>query len=206
MKLYFHPLSSFCHKALIALYEAGVAFEPVVVNLGDPAERAAFAAIWPFAKFPVLVDGDRVIPESTSIIEYLGTPVSDSFEIRAMDRFFDLHIHMPMQKIVADVGKPDANCAAAARAQIETAYDVLESRLGSGWAVGESFSMADCAAAPALFYGDLAVPFGPSHPRCRAYLDRLMARPSYARVLSEAKPFFHWFPLHDRLAATYPAL
>jgi glutathione S-transferase len=222
-KLYYHPLSSYCHKVLIALYEARIAFEPVFVDLGDPAQRAAFLAVWPIGKFPVLQDAERgvTVPESTSIIEHLalhagadallpGDP-EVAFEVRAQDRFFDLYIHDPMQRIIADLlrpeGKRDALNVDRARALTETAYDLAEARMaGRAFAVAGTFSMADCAAAPALFYANLAHPIGAGRPHLTAYLGRLMARPSFARVLLEAGPYFRTYPLRDRVPGAYPGL
>lgn len=221
LELYFHPLSSFCHKVLVALYETGVEVEPVLVNLGDARDRARFLELWPIGKFPVLRDRmrDSTVPESSTIIEYLAlhcgaqalipTDPQAALEARAMDRFFDLHIHVPMQKVTTDSLRPAAQSDAfgvdQAKALMETAYDILEARLERRlWAAGDEFTLADCAAAPALFYGNLAVPLKESQQRCRAYLRRLMARPSYARALAEAGPYFKFYPLKHRLAATYP--
>jgi glutathione S-transferase len=212
LKLYFHPLASFCHKALIALYENDTAFEPHIVDLGDAAQAAAFKAIWPIRKFPVLRDDDRdrTIPESSIIIEYLDQhrPGRTRFlpaeperarEARMRDRFFDLYVHEPMQKIVTDklrpVGQNDSFGVEQARAQLKTAYDVIEKDMASKtWAIGDIFTMADCAAAPALFYADKVMPFTLTHKNVAAYFRRLLERPSYARVLKEAQPYFAMFP------------
>jgi glutathione S-transferase len=210
LKLYYHPLSSYCWKALIALYEAGIEFEPVMVNLGDPEERARLAALWPFTKFPVLVDEAGTWPEASIIIEHLAqthagarsllpTDAAEALKIRLVDRIYDLYVHNQMQKIVGDriqpPGSKDPAGVAAARATLATAYDKLEGDMASGgWASGETFTLVDCAAAPALFYGNLVAPFTASHPKLAAYLDRLKARPSFARTLKEAEPYFHLFP------------
>ncbi|HET9620954.1 MAG TPA: glutathione S-transferase family protein [Kofleriaceae bacterium] len=211
-----HPLSSYCMKALIALYETATPFTPRLVNLGDPAERAALLALWPIGKFPVLQDPDAdvVIPESTTIIEHLahqtpGSPLvpadaERAREVRLRDRFFDQYVHNPMQKITGDLMRPDGKHdpfgVEQARAQIEVAYQMLEGQIGRAetcvrgpWAVGETFTLADCAAAPALFYASHYVPLE-RFPRTRAYLQRLRARPSFARVLDEARPYFAMFP------------
>jgi glutathione S-transferase len=217
LKFYFHPLSSFCHKALIALYESGAPFEPVIVHLNEPQSRAAFLKIWPGGKFPVLQDekASRTIPESSIIIEYLAQHFPGQSRLLAVDpdlasrtrlrdRFFDFFIHQPMQKIVVDRLRPDGQHdpygVEDARRQLRAAYDMLENDLhdgdmaGQSWAMGEDFSMADCSAAPALFYANMAEPFGSGHGRIADYLERLMRRPSYARVLKEAEPYFAMIP------------
>lgn len=213
LTLYYHPLSSFCWKALIALYEADLAFEPKMVNLGDPAERDAFQAIWPLARFPVLRDAPRAqaVPESTIIIEYLAQyyPSAASLvpldldlarETRLLDRLFDNYIHLPLQKVVAERMRPqdhhDPFGADLDRAAIRRGYDALAPMIAGPWALGEAFTLADCAALPALFYADYAVPLT-GWPQLRTYLDRLKARPSIARVLAEAEPYFQYFPLKD---------
>lgn len=209
LTLYLHPLSSYCHKALIALYENGTPFTPHVVNLGDATSRAEFKAVWPVGKFPVLVDGDRVVPESTSIIEYLAAhrpgpvdlvPAGSALDVRAQDRFFDLNVHAPMQKIIGDRLRPadrkDALGVEEAHVALETALGLAERQMAPRrWAAGDAFTMADCAAAPPLFYCDFAVaPLTPRFPTLAAYLGRLKERPSYARVLDEAKPFLQFVP------------
>jgi glutathione S-transferase len=209
LTLYLHPLSSYCHKALIALYENGTPFTPLVVDLGDPESSAAFKKVWPIGKFPVLADGERVVPESTTIIEYLGVhhpgpvqlvPAETAAEVRAIDRFYDLHVHTPMQKIIGDrirpADKKDPYGATQARAALDVALGLAEQPMASRrWAAGDAFTMADCAAAPPLFYCDLAVaPLAPRYPALAAYLGRLKERPSYARVLKEAEPYMHMLP------------
>lgn len=205
--LYYHPLSSYCWKVLIALYELEVAFEPRLVDLGNAEERAAFLAIWPVGKFPVLRDGDAIIPESTMIIERLDrgraqlvpADVQKAWRVRAADRFYDLHIHNPMQAIVGDRLRPadkrDPLGVEHARAALTTALGIVEADMRARtWAVGEAFTMADCAAAPALYYANKVAPFASSHPTAFAYLERLQARPSFERVLGEAEPYFRMFP------------
>ncbi len=212
LKLYLHPLSSYCWKTLLAFYENGTPFEPLIVDLGNEAERAALARLWPFAKFPVLRDDarDRTVPESSIIIEYLAqhypgaTPLlpadaDQARETRLRDRFYDLHVHQHMQKIVGDRLRPEGQHDPAgveqARAQLRIAYGMIEQDMaGRSWAMGEAFSMADCAAAPALYYADKVQPLRPSYPNTAAYLDRLMQRPCFARVLREAQPYFAMFP------------
>ena len=210
--LHYHPLSSFCHKVLIALYENDVPFTPKLVDLGDPGQRAEFQALWPIGKFPVLQDmaRGRTIPESSIIIEYLGQhhpgkgklipdDPTQARETRLLDRFFDLYVHETMQKIVGDRLRPegtkDPHGVDHARKTMRTALGMLEQDMASRtWATGETFSMADCAAAPALFYADKVMPIAEDHPNVAGYLERLKQRPSYARVLQEAQPYFSMFP------------
>ncbi len=211
LTLYLHPLSSFCWKALIPLYEADVPFEPSVVNPMDPANRAAFEKVWPLAKFPVLrdKDRDRTIPESTIIIEYLaqhfpaasGLIPSDpdqALKVRLLDRLIDSYIHLPMQQVVAERMRPE-DCkdpfgAEQARETIRKGYGLIQPMIQGPLAMGEAFTLADCAALPALYYADYAVSLA-GWPELGAYLERLKARPSVARVLKEAEPFFQYFPL-----------
>jgi glutathione S-transferase len=211
LTLYYHPLSSFCWKTLIALYENDTPFTPEMVDLSNAAERDALLKLWPIGKFPVLRDAanDRVIPESSIIIEYLDThyPGATRFlpadvdlarQIRLRDRFYDLYVHLPMQKIVGDRLRPadarDAYGIEEAKARITSCYGMIDKEMTSRmWAMGEAFSLADCAAAPALFYGNKVVPFG-AHANVAAYFGRLMARPSFARVVKEAEPYFKMFP------------
>jgi glutathione S-transferase len=212
LKLYFHPLSSFCQKALIALYENDTPFEPIIVDLGNAASRADFLKVWPIGKFPVLRDDakDRTIPESSIIIEYLTlhypgrtrlVPADTDLacQTRLRDRFYDLYVHDPMQKVVGDRLRPasakDPYGVEQAKERIRTAYGMIDEEMAAkSWAMGDAFSMADCAAAPALFYANLAVPFGDTHRNVSGYFDRLMERPSFARAVKEAKPYFHMFP------------
>jgi glutathione S-transferase len=214
LRLHYHPFSSYCQKALIALYEREVPFEPVVVNLSDPDQRAALAALWPVTKFPVLEDSDaaRVVPEATLIIEYLdharpGAPplvprdAEAALTVRLWDRFFDNEVMTPMQKAVTDNFRPegarDAFGVEEAKARIARSWDILEAHLadhGGDWAAGDTFSLADCAAAPAMVYANAASPFA-ERRRVEAYFERLVARPSFARCLEEARPFRGWFPL-----------
>jgi len=211
--LYYHPLSSFCWKVLIALYEADIRFEPRQVNLGDPAERAAFAAVWPLAKFPVLRDDAQgeTIPESSIIIDYLARTEPSAASLvpsdprlamrtRLIDRLFDSYIHLPLQQVVADRLRPDGEHDSfgveKASGQIRAGYSLIAPMIAGPWAMGETFTLADCAALPALFYADYAVPLV-DWPELAAYLGRLKARPSVARVLAEAEPFFQYFPLKN---------
>ena len=211
LTLYFHPLASYCWKVLIALYESELTFTGSSVNLADAAERAQLQQLWPPAKFPVLQDERtaRVIPESTIIIEYLAQTYPGrvplvpkepelALETRFKDRFFDLYVHEPMQKIVFDRLRPaerrDPEAVAQAKAALELAYGMIDRDMQTrSWANGSDFSMADCAAAPALYYANRVAPFG-SHAVTAAYLERLQQRPSFRRVLQEAEPYFHNFP------------
>jgi glutathione S-transferase len=212
LTLHFHPLASFCHKVLIALYENETPFEPHIVDLGDPTARAAFSALWPIAKMPVLVDARRgqTCAEASIIIEYLAMHhpgriallpgnADAALEARALDRFYDLYVNEPMAKVVTDMlrpeGKHDALGVEQARALLVTAYGMIERQMtGRRWAIGDEFSLADCAAAPALYYAHQVLPLGAEHPTALAYRERLMARPSFARVLAEAEPYLALFP------------
>ncbi len=214
LTLHYHPLSSFCWKALIGLYENATPFTPLIVDLGDEASRAAFLAVWPIGKFPVLRDDARgqTVPETSVILDYLDahypgpvrfTPANPpaAWRTRLWDRFFDLYVQIPMQKIVGDRIRPsdadrDPFGVAQARAQLVTSYGVLEAELaGRTWMSGEDFGLADCAALPALFYGDKVQPLGEAYPAVGAYLERLKARPSVARTLAEAEPYLKFFPV-----------
>jgi glutathione S-transferase len=212
LSLYCHPLASYCWKVLIALYESDTPFEKVIVDLGDPASRAAFAKLWPLAKFPVLKDAARdvIVPESSIIIEYLAqhypgkvallSPDPDvARRTRLSDRFYDQYVHEPMQKIVLDRLRPPGNSdpygVQQARANLVTAYSMIDADMANKeWAMGDAFSMADCAAAPSLYYANLQQPLGAEHPNARGYLARLLARESVARVLREAEPYLHMVP------------
>jgi glutathione S-transferase len=212
LTLYFHPLSSFCQKALIALYENETAFDKHVVDLMNPVTRAEYQRLWPIAKMPVLRDEarGRTVPEATIVIEYLEQyhpgrtrliPADADLarETRLKDRIFDHYVNEPVGKIVTDKlrppGKNDPLGVEHARGLIGTAYGIIEAEMQDRtWAIGDVFTLADCAAAPALFYADKVAPLGATFPATKAYLERLMARPSYARALTEAKPYFDMFP------------
>src|SRR5580698_4562602 len=187
LRLYYHPLSSFCWKVLIALYENDTPFTPVSVDLSRETERAALLKLWPIGKFPVLRDDatDRTIPETSIIIEYLDTQYPGrtrfisadpklALQTRLRDRFYDLYVHLPMQKIVGDrlrpAGSKDPHGVEEARARIQSCYDMIDKEVAKRtWAMGEAFSIADCAAAPALFYANKVVPFGAAHGNVAAY-------------------------------------
>ena len=212
LTLHFHPLASYCWKALIALYENDTSFTPKLVDLGNPAERAALARLWGIGKFPVLRDDARneTVPESSIIVEYLDRHyrgrtrfIPDdpdrALQARLQDRFYDLYVHLPMQKIMIDRMRPadqrDPLGVEEARAQLRTSYAMIEQRMArGGWAAGEDFSLADCAAAPPLFYGSMVVPFEKTQTNLAAYFERLKARPSFARVVKEAEPYFNMVP------------
>jgi glutathione S-transferase len=223
LKLYLHPLASYCHKVLIALYESGTPFTPQIVDLGDQDERASFAALWPTAKIPLLQDEERrrIIPETTIIIEYLdrhypgGRPLLPTgedarLEARLWDRLFDSYVMTPMQQIVANRLRPeserDARGVAEAESTLRLAYDMIERQMADKpWAAGAAFSIADCAAAPALFYAAIIVPLPRSHVHLAAYFERLMQRPSVARTIAEARPYFQFFPFKDSMPARFLA-
>ncbi|MCW5772773.1 MAG: glutathione S-transferase family protein [Rhodospirillaceae bacterium] len=212
LTLHYHPLSSFSMKVLIALYENQTPFAANVIDFFDAASAGAFRKLWPIAKIPVLEDSarDRTVPETSIIIEYLDQhypgpskliPADPDLarQTRFRDRFFDLYLNVPMQKIVTDrlrpEGKGDAFGVEDARRLLATALDLVEAEIGDeGWAMGTAFTMADCAAAPALFYADKVMPLAERHPKAARYLARLAARPSFARVLAEAEPYFKLFP------------
>jgi glutathione S-transferase len=199
-------------KAVTALYESGTPFTPKTVNLQDEAERAALVKLYPVGKFPVLRDEDRdlTVPESTIIIEHLAQqhPAAASLvpsdpklalAVRAQDRFYDLYVHNQMQTIVGDRLRPanakDPTGVAHARARLATSYDMIDRDMaGKTWAIGEQFTMADCAAAPALFYANKVQPFEDTHPKLLAYFTRLSERPSFRRALDEAEPYMKFFP------------
>lgn len=214
LTLHFHPLSSFCQKVLIALYENGTPFTPHKVDLMDEKENAAFKQLWPVGKFPVLRDekNGKTIPESTSIIEYLARhyrgPVQlvpkdpdAALTVRAQDRFYDLNVHLLTQKVITDrlrpAGQNDTFGVEHARALLQTALRIVDKDMAKKtWAGGDAFTMADCAAAPALFYTNRAVtPLAGTFDNVAAYLDRLVKRPSYARALKEAEPFLKYVPM-----------
>lgn len=216
LRFYYHPLASFCHKVLIALHEKAIPFEPVIVDFGDPESVAAFKKIWPMAKMPVLVDEERetTLAETTIILEHLDahfaggprlipTDPQQALQARFWDRFYDHYVEVPMQKIVTDnirpQGKGDPFGVELARAQLREAYGVIDREMiGKSWAMGEEFGLADCAAAPGLFYANTVEPIGGDFPHAAAYQRRLMLRPAYARVLRAAEPYFVNFPMPEK--------
>ena len=212
LTLHYHPLASYCWKALIALYENDIPFTPNLVDLGKPDERAALVRLWGIGKFPILRDDARneTVPESSIIVEYLdrhyrgrtrfiADDADRALQTRLQDRFYDLYVHLPMQKIMIDRMRPADNRdpldVEEARAQLRTSYAMIEQQMArGGWAMGEDFSFADCAAAPSLFYGSMVVPFEKTQTNLAAYFARLKARPSFARVMREAEPYFNMVP------------
>jgi glutathione S-transferase len=208
LTLYAHPFSSYCQKVLIALWENQTPF--TYRNLEDPTAAEELAALWPIGRFPVLVDDGATVVETTIIIEHLDQrhpgPVrfvpedpTLALEVRLMDRFFDNYVMTPVQTPVFEAlrrgGERLPLLLEESRTALETAYRWLDARLaGRTWAAGEEFTLADCAAAPSLFYADWVHPIG-AHPRVRRYRDRLLARPSFARAIEEGRPYRHYFPL-----------
>lgn len=213
LTLYYHPLASYCHKVLIALYENGVDFEKHLIDLGDAHDRATLQALWPLAKFPVLQDAarQRKVPESTVIIDYLDhhfptdhplvpTDWEQAHAVRLWDRILDNHLHDPMQDIVLNHIMGAKGDMTSARNTIKTTYAMLDQQLAQRtWVAGDTFSLADCAAAPALFYATTleALPVELAH--VTRYFNELMDRPSVARTLEEAKPYLHMYPFASAL-------
>jgi glutathione S-transferase len=213
LTLYYHPLSSYCHKVLIALYENNVEFERRIIDFGNEADRTELHAIWPFNKFPVIRDHARKrdVAESTVIIEYLDhyfagkrsllpTNWEAAFEVRFWDRVFDNYVQRPMQQIVGDRIRGNHGDLTSERTTLKTAYGMINRHMASRtWVSSQDFSMADCAAAPALFYASTLQPFPNELKHLSAYFDRLTKRPSFARVLEEAKPYFSMYPFADAI-------
>lgn len=211
LQLFAHPFSSYCQKVLVALYEHAIPFEWRLLDGPDSPAMIELVQRWPLRKFPMLLDGERCVVEASCIIEYLerhhaGTPrllpdnPDAALEVRFMDRFFDNYVSTPQQKFVFDCLRPesrrDAHGVDEARAMLETAYAWLDARLkGRTWAAGEDFSLADCGAAPFLFYADWTHAIDPRFTRVHAYRRRLLQRPSFARAVDEARPWRHYFPL-----------
>jgi glutathione S-transferase len=208
LTLYGHPISSFTWKAMIALYENATPFEPITV---DQTTYADFIAKWPMGKFPILLDSDRntMVTETAVIIEYLDIhypgrtrfipkDIDAALEVRRWDRVFD-HLNVTMSKIVVDnirpEGQRDAYGVEEAKRIVRSIYTVVEAQLGEhGFIVGDDFTLADCSAAPALWYSVRNVPLDGAFPRIAAYLERLKARPSFARAVKECEPLFHMYP------------
>jgi glutathione S-transferase len=223
LTLYTHPLASYCWKVLIALYENETLFTPQIVNLGDPEAQTAFAALWPTGKIPLLQDTThgRVIPETSIMIEYLDQrypgreallPIEEDarLEARLWDRIFDCYVMTPMQEIVANRLRPknerDPRRVSEAEATLRMAYEMIEANVDGGlWAAGDTFSIADCAAAPSLFYASILVPFSPSQVNLARYFERLLERSSVARTIKEAQPYFQYFPFKDAMPARFLA-
>lgn len=214
LTLHMHPLASYCWKVLLALYEFETPFRRVQID-GVPKDNKEYRKLWPVAKMPLLQDGQVVVPETSIIIDYLQAHHPSSTilipaeteaarEVRFWDRFFDLYIHMPMQKLVSDrlrqEGAKDVAGAEEARSILDTTYAMLDARMaGRTWAAGDNFSMADCAALPPLFYVDAVHPYRATYPALAAYFERLVLRPSVQRVVREAQPWLQYFPFADGL-------
>ena len=211
LKLYAHPFASYCQKALIAFYENDIPFEYVMLSPENPAAFAELEALWPFKLFPVLVDGEKTVAEASIIIEYLQIHypgpmrlIPDdprvALEARFMDRVFDNQISMYQGRIVFDSLRPaehrDPYGVIDARKKLETAYRWLDKTMAEReWAAGDAFTLADCAAAPSLFYADWTHEIASEFKNLRAYRQRLLKRPSFARIVDEARPYRKLFPL-----------
>jgi glutathione S-transferase len=210
LELFGHPFSSYTWKVLIALYEGRIPFRFRALSPEEPETFAEMKRLWPLAKFPVLKDDGTVLVESTVIIERLQRrhpalrlipdDADAAEEVRLLDRIFDNHVMAPMQAFVNDALRPperrDPVLVQEAGAALDTIYAWLDARLaGRAWAAGDTFTLADCAAAPSLFYADWVHPMGEAHPVLRAYRRRVLALPSVARAVDEARPYRHLFPL-----------
>ncbi|MDX5331983.1 MAG: glutathione S-transferase family protein [Caulobacteraceae bacterium] len=209
LEFFAHPFSSYCQKVLIAFYENDVPF--TYRMLEDPGVGEEFEALWPMKRFPILREGERVVLEASVIIEYLQVrhpgPVrlipedpDLALEVRTLDRVFDNYVMTPQGKFVYDSLRPadqrDALGVEEARAMLDTSYAWLDARMQDrSWAAGETFTLADCAAAPSLFYADWTYPIPDACAALKAYRQRLLERPSFARAVNEARPFRHYFPL-----------
>jgi glutathione S-transferase len=220
LTLHYHPLSSFCHKVMIAIDLLDVEVDKRLINLGDPAERAAFLALWPTGKMPLLVDRGRPIPETSIIIEHLQRhharrdhaliphEQDAALQVRLWDRLFDLYVMTPMQALTADLLKPeserDPRSVTRARDGLTTAYAMIDRQLeGKTWIAGDAFSMADCAAAPALFYAVTYVPLSAHHENLSGYFERLMSHPSVVATIEQARPYFKFYPGRAGLSRSF---
>jgi glutathione S-transferase len=210
LQLFAHPFSSYCQKVLIALWADGTEFEYRLLEQDHPENMEELRQRWPFGQFPLLVDNGETVVETTPIIEHLQArhPGPNCWipdgelgrRVRFLDRFFDLYVMNSMNVAVFNAIRPEDNRdqfgVDRAMRQLRIAYDWLEGNLGEGpWAVGDHFTLADCAAAPSLFYADWVEEFGPQHPRLAAYRARLLAHPIVARAVAEGRPYRHYFPL-----------
>ena len=210
LQLFGHPFSSYTQKVLIALWADDTPFEYRILEQDYPENFAELKRHWPFGQFPLLLDDGRPFVESTPIIEHLQAehggvhrwiPDGDiGRRARFLDRFFDLRVMSNMQQSVANALRPeehrDPYGVARSLEQLRMAYDWLEENLGDGpWAVGEEFTLADCAAAPSLFYADWVEEIGHERPRLTAYRKTLLAHPTVARAVDEGRPYRHYFPL-----------
>ena len=211
IECYGHPFSSYCQKALIALYENDTPFKWRVISPDNAEVSTQFAALWPIKRFPLLVDGPRAMMKASIIIEYLDThhpgparliptDVQPALDARLMDRIFDNYISTPQQKIVFNALRSEADRdphgVTQARHMLDSAYVWLDQAMaGRQWAAGDHFSLADCSAAPALFYADWTHPIPETHVHLKAYRARMLARPSFARAVDAARPYRACFPL-----------
>ncbi|HEY0628921.1 MAG TPA: glutathione S-transferase family protein [Sphingomicrobium sp.] len=209
IELFAHPFSSYCQKALIAFYENDIPFTYRMME--DEGVGETLASLWPLKRFPILRENERVVFEATILIEYLQVhhpgPVKlipedpdRALEARMLDRFFDNYVMTPQGKFVFDaIRQPedrDPYGVEEARKLLDTSYAWLDKRMeGRTWAAGEDFSLADCAAAPSLFYADWTHPIPAQFGNLISYRKRLLERPSFARAVDEARPFRHYFPL-----------
>ena len=214
VQIYGHPFSSYTWKALIALYERGVGFEFMMLGPDHPANNEFVARAAPTGQFPVLVDGERVVIESAAVIEYLDLHHGDAppmvpadpraaIAARQMDGVFDDYVIAPLQRMVAAVlreeGKRDPHVEGEVKAVLDKSYAWLDRWMSSRtWAANDGFGIADCAAAAALFYANWAFPIPETNAALRDYRARLLARPSIARVIDEARPWRDYFPLKGR--------
>jgi glutathione S-transferase len=210
LQLFGHPFSSYTQKVLIALWADETPFEYRILEQDHPENMEELKRHWPFGQFPLLLDDGRPFAESTPIIEHLQAehggihrwiPGGDiGRRVRFLDRFFDLYVMDQMSLAVFNAIRPedsrDPYGVARAMGRLRTAYDWLEENLGDGpWAVGEEFTLADCAAAPSLFYADWVEEIGLGRPRLSAYRARLLAHPVIKRAVDEARPYRSYFPL-----------
>jgi len=211
MELFGHPFSSYTWKTLIPLYENGTAFTFRNVDPSEPGNFAELAGRWPLGKFPLLVDGEKQVFETSAIIEYLDAfhpgPVRmipadpwNAVKVRQLDRVFDNYVMNVTQVLVTNAIRAeehrDPYGVEQARGNLDKIYAWLDGEMaGRNWAAGNAFTLADCAAAPSLFYADWAHPIADAHANLKAYRARLLARPSVARCIDDARPYRHYFPL-----------
>lgn len=210
IELFAHPFSSYCQKAIVALHEHGIDWTLRMIE-PDSEWTPVWESLWPIRRFPVLREGTRVVPESTAIIEYLhahhrtAAPLipddpGDAVEVRMLDRFFDHYVSDPQIRIVMNALRPEGQrdplAEREAQTMLDRAYGWLDARMADRtWAAGETFGMADCAAAPSLFYAEWTYPLGDRYPNVSAYRARLLQRPSFARAVEAGRPYRNLFPL-----------